>query len=710
MNRKKKQQQQENYTTCWIITILFLLAILVIVIITLTYPYPNVYYYRNSQLIHGETRGRTNCTLGEVYDTKLDICGPLLQAFIPEIMDHGVQSCDSFFHHMSGKWISEHHNENRAFTYIYRKNQKHIHDIIRDPTSGPVYMFYRSCLDTIVYKQHQLLDKQQYNHVYEHIMGSFKTHADLPVIFARLSSYGFGAPFLVTIEPHPTEFKMVPLLRSDYPTNYSLVNLPDYPETMVYDLQKCIETLNQWSTDDNLFQGSFIDYLKSERYTSDMTDMGALLDASKQNFWKLYFRELNGYAMEKDLDENVNQKIWILDKHFILNLVHNVESISMRQWKAYIEYSIMYHNRKYVPDLPDDSYFRFHNPVKKMARFRHRMLRNDYPTEETCMTVTHKLMPGIIGNIYLHKFMKNYQLTQQRVTKVVENVRNAFIYMIHDTLWLSQETKTMIKEKLEAIIVRVVHPNYYEEEAFADRLTMDSYLRNLNIIRRYFATRNFELWTKNNPNRDLIQRFGSPITTANAFYSPVTNTITIFGGILKEPIYDNRYDDLDLYATIGMISAHELAHGLDNTGRLFDKDGSFCINEPWKEEEAKTFGERVLHLMQEYDAPYGCINAKYGEQTIGEDLADLNGIKAALLAYKNEGGTDYERFFQIFAQMWAETYDMDIYCERVDNDVHAIASYRVDKTLRQLKEFRETFGCKKGDKMVNENAVTIYGN
>jgi predicted metalloendopeptidase len=184
----------------------------------IAYPWPHDHYYRDAKLVKGEEKGRNNCTVGEKYDGELNICAPITYLPTPislELMDKSKRACDSFFDYMGGQWVRDHMNENRAFTYAHRKNQKRVHDIIRDPTSGPVYHFYRSCLDTMVHRQHLLLDKSQVKHVKEHVMGAFQSHADLPVVFARLLSYGFTSPFLISIEPHPTEFKMVPLIRRD---------------------------------------------------------------------------------------------------------------------------------------------------------------------------------------------------------------------------------------------------------------------------------------------------------------------------------------------------------------------------------------------------------------------------------------------------------------------------------------------------------------
>lgn len=689
----------------WILFWIVILAVFVaLIVIAATHPYPIYPYYRDSSPYpHRDSRGRTNCTAGELYDSSLYLCAPAISYPVPisrDLIDDSVEPCQSFYRHMNGKWLDSHINENRGFTYVYRRNQKHIHDIIRNPESGPVYRFYRSCLDTLVNRQHTVFNVAQLNHVKEYILGSIETHADLPIAFARLAKYGFAAPFSFVIETHPTELQMVPLVQFD--------TLGKYADLMDADALYVIEYLEAMHTDPP-FVGSYVDYVRSERYQSDMINMGALLDVSPLNFWKLYLRELNGYRLEEDLDV-ANQPLWILDRQYMHTLMRSLNEVPMHQWRAYIEYSIMYHSYNFLPNLPADSYFRVHNPISRVHR--HRLKRSDnYYSEQSCLSITHKLLPGMIGNLFLHLTMPEQHETKEKVQTIVENVRDSFAHLVGQSSWLSNNTRTVAVDKLRSIIVRSVVPTYYETEPFADRLTMDNYLRNLNIIRQYFATRNFELWTKGPPNRDIIQRFGAPLSEVNAFYSPVSNTITIFAGILHEPFYSARYSDTALYATIGMIAGHELAHALDNTGRLFDKDGSLSIKEPWTQEEYDAFLRLSRCIIEEYKAPSGCDNKDYGQQTLGEDLADINGIRSAYYArFKNGEGSQLEKrqFFSVFAQMWAENYDKQTLCDRVDDDEHAIALYRVDKTLRQMPEFWEAFNCKVGEGMVNENACKVY--
>ncbi len=708
-------QAEDRFWTIFFFIVIIGFFVAIIVLIA-TEPYPVYPYYRDaSPLKKGDAAGRSKCTVSEEYNEELELCAPIVNIPVPissDMMDMATPACDSFFRHASGKWIDSHTNENRAFTYVFRKNQKQVHDIIRSKDSGPVNRFYRSCIDTLVHRLHPLIDKSQARHVNEHILGALKTHGDLPIVFARMARYGFTSPFIFTIEAHPTEFRMIPLIRRDE-FHAPLEVLATQFGLSVVDLLEVQRKMQSWYTDRE-FQGDFVDYVRSTRYDEDIFNMSSLIDASPPNFWKLYLRELNGFGMEEEIDIP-SQSVWVLDRGYLMNLLHNLKDLSVEQWRSYVELSIVYNTNDFLPHLNSDSYFRVHNPIERHVHIRHRIdraKRTEY-TDQSCLSLTHKLLPGMIGNMFLARSLPNTSHVRQQVTEVVKHVRDALIDVVQNTSWLQQHNKDELSEKLRAIIVRSVMPNFYEEEAIAERLTTDCYLRNLNIVRQYLVTKNFELWTKDQPNRDFIQRFNAPLTEVNAFYSPVTNTITIFGGILHKPFYDQRFPELALYATVGLIAAHELSHAIDVNGRLFDKDGSLMRREPWSSAELQEFNRRTDLLVQEYEAPFGCDNAQYGQQTLGEDMSDLNGLKAAYYAYFNRhpDATRQQKqwFFIIFAQMWAESYTKEQYCERVKNDVHAIAAYRVDKTLRQLKEFREAFNCKDGDNMVNANSAVIYG-
>ncbi len=248
----------------------------------------------------------------------------------------------------------------------------------------------------------------------------------------------------------------------------------------------------------------------------------------------------------------------------------------------------------------------------------------------------------------------------------------------------------------------------------------DRYVHNLNLIRKFRVRNTVQLYNEEESyfDRDSFSRFSAPLSTVNAWYSPTTNTITIFAGILKAPFYYEKYNDASLYASIGMVAAHELGHSMDPTGRLFDQNGN--LNQWFSDLSARQFNERTHCVVKEYggDPPLGCdIQSNYGEQTLGEDVADIVGVKLAYEAYFFDSDDPHRNdqemkqyFFYTFAQNWCEKYDLEHKCSRARQDVHAIAEYRVKKTLRQLHYFHEAFHCPNNSEMVHEDGhCVIYG-
>lgn len=689
--------------TLWVF---FFIMIMTFFILAFTLPANNTGYYQKNLSMNNKIRKNSaDCKIGEYFDEDIEVCSPITRtplAVDEELIDRKVDKCDSFFSYTNGEWLKSHDNEDRSFSYVYRKNRKQIHDIIKDPASGPIYKFYRSCLDTLVYKQHEYENMKQKKYIKKSILSDFKTHNDLPIVFARLHKLGYNAPFTMVIEPHPTKNEMIPLFMHD--------TVPGYNSNLT-------RHLNAWNTINGGVGETFVDYINSDDYKNDMIHMKDFIEVSPFNFWKEYLIELNGISMlEIDLLKHHGDKsIWVIDKYYFINFLTNLKRFSVKEWKNFIKASIDYNTNDYLPTVPTDSYFRKHE-MSPTSITLHKMKKDtstEY-TDEHCMMITHKLLPGVIAKEFLKRDMTHSEKTRSRVTKMVKNLRSAYVNIINDTPWMSETTKNKAIEKIQSIIVRAIHPRTFESEPFTSRLTIDRYIRNINMIRRYRARRNFELWTvtRNGVDRDVIQRFGAPLTTVNAYYSPQTNTITVFAGIVRTPFYSEKFDDVSMYATLGMICAHELSHALDNTGRLFNKEGSL-VNW-WEEEDVKKFKEKTQCVVNEYKSPNGCEEADYGRKTLGEDIADIHGLKIAFNAYlstnKNATTFDKQNFFIIFSQMWAESFDQKHLCAQIkSSDPHAIAKYRVDVTLRQMKEFKKVFGCKDNSKMVNEKQCVIFG-
>lgn len=66
-------------------------------------------------------------------------------------------------------------------------------------------------------------------------------------------------------------------------------------------------------------------------------------------------------------------------------------------------------------------------------------------------------------------------------------------------------------------------------------------------------------------------------------------------GILQPPFYHRYFPRCLNYGGIGVVIGHEITHGFDDKGRLFDKDGN--LHRWWKDEAIYGFHQRAQCLI-----------------------------------------------------------------------------------------------------------------
>ena len=125
-------------------------------------------------------------------------------------------------------------------------------------------------------------------------------------------------------------------------------------------------------------------------------------------------------------------------------------------------------------------------------------------------------------------------------------------------------------------------------------------------------------------------------------------------------------------------------------------------------------------LAAQYDrySPFPGIHVN-GQQTLGENIADLAGLAAAYDAYRAslkgkeppviEGFTGDQRFFIAFAQSWATKMREEALRGRIVRDGHAPGQYRA-LTVRNLDAWYRAFDVQPGDRLylAPEERVRIW--
>jgi predicted metalloendopeptidase len=207
----------------------------------------------------------------------------------------------------------------------------------------------------------------------------------------------------------------------------------------------------------------------------------------------------------------------------------------------------------------------------------------------------------------------------------------------------------------------------------------------------------------------------------NAYYHPSMNEMVFPAGILQPPFFAREAPDAVNYGAIGMVLGHELTHGFDDEGRRFDALGNLA--DWWTPAVAGEFDRRAACVARQYDgyeAVEGAADPKLdGRLTLGENIADLGGLKLALAAYLGSRGgkgpepevagfAPEQAFFVGYAQSWCTKVRPEAERLAARVDPHAPPRWRVNGPLANLPEFAAAFRCEPGSRMVRGERCEVW--
>jgi predicted metalloendopeptidase len=296
---------------------------------------------------------------------------------------------------------------------------------------------------------------------------------------------------------------------------------------------------------------------------------------------------------------------------------------------------------------------------------------------------------GIMNMALGHLISKEYYnlidpKIKPRMDNLVEYLKRAFKERLIDNKWMDENTKKMAIQKLENMKVNIGNGSLIDFNSMSDMTPV--FVHNLFIINEFLFTDAMNELVK------YKQKFIGNIYEINAYYSPTKNQMTFPFGILQPPFFYNKnWNNLEVVAynfgAIGSIIGHELIHGFDDQGRLFDKDGH--LNNWWKQESEQNY-KLITKKIGDIYKTYG-INP---ELTMGENIADIGGVRISLTALKiylqdNKKELDkklIDMFIKAWAMIWRQKKTPQEAAARLINDPHSPVKERVNIPLNNLKE------------------------
>lgn len=401
---------------------------------------------------------------------------------------------------------------------------------------------------------------------------------------------------------------------------------------------------------------------------------------------ELYLRETLVPASETE--------IIVRQPKFFTRVGELLKGEPLDQWKVYLRYHMLRSASPYISAPFEDESFRFFS--KEL---------NGVPEAEPRWQRVARRMDSQIGfavsELYIEKYFP--PTVKAKLDEMVKLMREVLEDRIKGLEWMTAPTKEKALAKLASYRVMVGQPPQWRDYSSL-KVSRESYYANVRAAAEYETKRQLAKFGK---PFDRDEWLGLP-HTVNAYNQPSANQLVFLAGILQAPFFDPAMDDAVNFGAICAVIGHEITHGFDDKGRLYDAKGNLA--DWWTKEDAAAFTERAQKLVDQFNSyhalPGVAIN---GCLTLGENIADLGGTSIAYEALQRslrgkertliDGFTPEQRFFLSWTQSWRTKTREERLKTLVQTDVHAPGQFRAIGPLVNMPEFFAAFNIKEGDAM-----------
>ena len=327
-----------------------------------------------------------------------------------------------------------------------------------------------------------------------------------------------------------------------------------------------------------------------------------------------------------------------------------------------------------------------------------------------------KLMSNIkflYGSLYVVRDFNKKFITasmKSQYAAYCEDFRAAFQKRLENNTWLSEETRANALDKLKNMEFFVAT----EPDATPDVATPK--LKNEGIISLVRQLRQARLdsykWMIGRTRREVIMLlstfdFGVSCLDDNAYYDRATNAVFINPSNLLAPYIQDGDEDALRMAVLGSTIGHELTHGFDNGGRLYDKNGAY--KNWWTPADTIKFNTYSKQLVENYNEllmmPWADKTLyDNGKNTLGENIADIGGccLSLDILLSKHPEATPEQqkqltkRYFQGWAIAWSGSYDLEFAKSRYYDDEHSQLRERCNGVVRNINAWYDAYDIESG--------------
>ena len=386
----------------------------------------------------------------------------------------------------------------------------------------------------------------------------------------------------------------------------------------------------------------------------------------------------------------------LTNKRYFEGLEKMFKVFEMEAWRTWLRGLAILSFIEYLPPPFDDLHF---NLFGKLLKGNNEKL----PQKYLMLKVLQKFSPQDLGKIFVkHAVPKD---TKQITTQMVKNLKNATIKRLERVTWLEEKTKIKAIQKVENMKFQVAYPEKWESETKDNIILKDQPLQN--ILQLNIHDTNMMLAELKSGNCEKDEgKWEDGCFEVNAYYYSEGNMMVIPAGILRAPFFDITKSDAWNLGGIGSAIGHEITHGFDIDGRMYDAKGNY--NNWWTKKDERQYTKLTKKVVDLFDGIEYMKGKIDGELTLSENLADIGGLAISLEALNkilkegNKNETErkkaYKEFFTSYAISWRNKDRPQKARDSLFTDSHAPAQFRVNKIVHQFPEFYTAFDIKKEDK------------
>lgn len=420
-------------------------------------------------------------------------------------------------------------------------------------------------------------------------------------------------------------------------------------------------------------------------------ELAGVEKAAPKFAWKVYLAELGVGGVTQ---------INVTHPEFVKAFNEVVAKTSLETLKSYLRWTVIHDASPLLSNaFVTESFTFFSKTLMGTPEMKPRWRR--------CLETAEETLGEAVTTLYIDVSFSPE--AKERTRKLIADVEVAMDKDIDTLAWMDAETKVEAKKKLAAISNMIGHPDQLRDYSAIE--IGDTHLTNVANAARFEHLRQ-------------LAKIGKPVARdewlmnahqVNAYYNPALNQIVFPAGILQPPFYSTAAPNPVNYGAIGLVMGHEITHGFDDSGRQFDGTGN--LRDWWTKKSGDEYLARTKCVEKQYSEYTAIDEVKVnGELTLGENIADLGGIKLAYAAHLATRGapstigkfSDEQLFFLGHAQAWCSLRRPETARTYAKVDSHSPPEHRVNGPVSNMPEFAKAFACQPGKAMVRTEQCSVW--